>query len=244
MPRTLFLTASHGFSSISGTCLCAAAWKTISGWCCREHGVDARRVGDVADDRDAAPNGGFAVVAARCGSRAGCSRSARTSRSDAGFSVAIWRHSSEPIEPPAPVTITRRPRDQLLERPAVEADRRARQQVLDRQVADLAELDLAVDDVAQVRQRLDRNLERLERADDRRGSAAGSARGIAISTSSGRCCSRIRGRSPRVPSTGTPWIRRPDLRRVVVDEADRLVADTRGWSSCRGRSSRRRRRRR
>ena len=31
VPSTLFFTASHGFSSMSGTCLCAAAWKTMSG---------------------------------------------------------------------------------------------------------------------------------------------------------------------------------------------------------------------
>ena len=31
VPKTLFLTASHGLSSISGTCLWAAAWKTTSG---------------------------------------------------------------------------------------------------------------------------------------------------------------------------------------------------------------------
>ena len=31
VPNTLFLTASLGLSSISGTCLCAAAWYTISG---------------------------------------------------------------------------------------------------------------------------------------------------------------------------------------------------------------------
>ena len=29
VPRTLFLIASSGWASIRGTCLCAAAWKTI-----------------------------------------------------------------------------------------------------------------------------------------------------------------------------------------------------------------------
>ena len=33
MPRTLFLIASLGFASISGTCLCAAAWKMTCGMC-------------------------------------------------------------------------------------------------------------------------------------------------------------------------------------------------------------------
>ena len=31
VPKTLFFTASSGTGSISGTCLCAAAWKMISG---------------------------------------------------------------------------------------------------------------------------------------------------------------------------------------------------------------------
>ena len=31
VPSTLFLMASLGLSSISGTCLCAAAWNTTSG---------------------------------------------------------------------------------------------------------------------------------------------------------------------------------------------------------------------
>ena len=35
VPMTLFLIASFGLTSISGTCLCAAAWKTMSGlYCC------------------------------------------------------------------------------------------------------------------------------------------------------------------------------------------------------------------
>ena len=31
VPSTLFVMASTTFSSISGTCLCAAAWKTVVG---------------------------------------------------------------------------------------------------------------------------------------------------------------------------------------------------------------------
>ena len=34
VPPTLFFTASAGLSSISGTCLCAAAWNTTSGRYC------------------------------------------------------------------------------------------------------------------------------------------------------------------------------------------------------------------
>ena len=32
VPNTLFLTASAGLTSISGTCLWAAAWNTTVGW--------------------------------------------------------------------------------------------------------------------------------------------------------------------------------------------------------------------
>src|ERR1700754_4997468 len=56
--------------------------------------------------------------------------------SERGCNLAIWRHSSEPIEPPAPVTRTRRPtaappapHSLLLHRPPP-------QQPLDRDVAD------------------------------------------------------------------------------------------------------------
>ena len=43
---------------------------------------------------------------ARARSRTGCPRRGRPATSWRGPTRAIWRHSSEPIEPPAPVTIT------------------------------------------------------------------------------------------------------------------------------------------
>ena len=49
-PRTLFFTASHAFDSISGTCLCAAAWNTNPGGV-GQHLLDAAPVGDVGNDR-------------------------------------------------------------------------------------------------------------------------------------------------------------------------------------------------
>ena len=55
----------------------------------------------------------------------------------------------------------------MLQRLAIQPDRRTHQQIFHREIANLTDLDLAVEDVAQVRQRLDRHLERLEQTDDR-----------------------------------------------------------------------------
>ena len=41
VPNTLFLTASQGLCSMSGTCLCAAAWKTTAG--CSSSNTSRRR---------------------------------------------------------------------------------------------------------------------------------------------------------------------------------------------------------
>ena len=177
----------------------------------REHGVDARRVGDVADDRDDGRTRA-AGRRARCGWRGGCSRSARTSPATPAPSSAIWRHSSEPIEPPAPVTMTRRPRDQALERRRVEADRRARQQVLDREAADLLDVDAC-------RRSMSRRFGSVL-IGTLNGSSARTIGPDGGRVRAGNRDQHLVGPVPRddaladrrrVPSTGTPWIRRPTL---------------------------------
>jgi len=52
VPKMLFLTASPGFASIIGTCLCAAACRTTSGRYLRKRRSEAVGVGDVRDERD------------------------------------------------------------------------------------------------------------------------------------------------------------------------------------------------
>ena len=104
VPSVLFRTASIGFASIIATCLYAAAWKTTPGRylsnTCRiltpsltsaTTGTPARNPRSRASSRSTSNS-------------AGSEWSTITSR--AGPSRASCRQSSEPIEPPAPVTIT------------------------------------------------------------------------------------------------------------------------------------------
>jgi hypothetical protein len=62
-----------------------------------------------------------------------------------GRNRASCRHSSAPIDPPAPVTSTVRSRTSCLDRGGVELDGFASQQVLDPDGAQPRELDLAAD---------------------------------------------------------------------------------------------------
>jgi hypothetical protein len=55
--------------------------------------------------------------------------------------ATIWRQSSEPIEPPAPVTTTRRRGDELAQERQIDLALRAAEQVVDR---DRREFDRAV----------------------------------------------------------------------------------------------------
>ena len=107
VPITLVSTPSVGLASTIGTCFKAAAWKTRSGlssaitW--------SRRVRSRTSPSTAARG--------KSGNRSLISRSMLYSRYSAlsssviraGEKPAICRTSSAPIEPPAPVTRTRRP---------------------------------------------------------------------------------------------------------------------------------------
>ena len=112
--------------------------------------------------------------------------------------------------------------DEAPHRFRIQADRLARHQILEREVADLAQLDAAADDVAQVRQRLDRNLERLERFDDaahlgRLGTRDGNQYLVRplVPDNPFEVCSRAQYTNAMNGA--------PDLRRVIVDEADRIA---------------------
>ena len=97
--------------------------------------VEPRRVGDVPDDRDTAPKC-EPGPRAPSESRAGCSRSARTSqrgRLEPGdLPAQLGPDRSRPRRSPSPAA---RQSDASPSR--IEPDRRARQQILDRQAADL-----------------------------------------------------------------------------------------------------------
>ena len=58
------------------------------------------------------------------------------------------------------------PANQVLHGGRIETDRRAGQQIFDREVPDFLHVDRAADDVGELREDLDRQLERIERADD------------------------------------------------------------------------------
>ncbi len=102
---TLFRTDSSGCVSISGTCLYAAAWKTIVGWyfsktsrrsavrflTSTSFGIAAVKSRSDTSSRSISNNGVSALS---------------TRMSLVGPIRAIWRQSSAPIDPPAPVTRT------------------------------------------------------------------------------------------------------------------------------------------
>ena len=111
VPLTLFCTASPMLHSISGTCLWAAAWKTTSGrysWkSCR---IRARSVTLAMQV--------YSTVAVRMACKRRSILKMRfsprpTSTSARGLKRSTWRQISEPMLPPAPVTMTTRPSRRL-----------------------------------------------------------------------------------------------------------------------------------
>ena len=103
VPNTLFFIASQGLSSISGTCLCAAAWNTISGLYC------SNILSILCSSRTDAIST-FKSISGKCLfiscwiSYALFSYiSINTSCFGSYFTICL--HNSDPIEPPPPVTI-------------------------------------------------------------------------------------------------------------------------------------------
>ena len=92
---------------MSGTCLYAAAWNTTVGLNLEK--TACTRAGLRASPMMGAMSGLFFDDRNSCSMlyKAYSFSSNRTRRSGSNF--AIWRASSEPIEPPAPVTITTLP---------------------------------------------------------------------------------------------------------------------------------------
>ena len=108
VPSTLVLKASSGDFSSMLTCLRAAAWKTTSGlW--RANTASRRSASRMsASSMLSLPRSAVPPMVSSSACRADSSRSSITS--SAGSAAAICRHSSEPMEPPAPVTSTVFPR--------------------------------------------------------------------------------------------------------------------------------------
>ena len=105
--RMLFLIASEGFDSIMGTCLCAAACTTTWGRYFAK--MDRIRISSPQSATSASTG---VLRKLRSDRMRSCSMSNRansarsTRRMRAGRNRATCRASSEPIEPPAPVTMT------------------------------------------------------------------------------------------------------------------------------------------
>ncbi len=134
VPLTLFCTASPTLHSISGTCLWAAAWKTTSG----RYSWKSCRI-----------RSGSVTLAMQVYSSAppcmACSRRSilkmrfsprPTSTNARGLKRNTWRQISEPMLPPAPVTITVRPSRSLPIMRGVQLHGGPPQQVADLDVAD------------------------------------------------------------------------------------------------------------
>ena len=147
MPKTLFFTASPGFHSIIGTCLCAAAWKTTSGAGRRRsrRTRGGRVMSAMHGTMRSASSGKLAISSRWMWKRVFSACSTRTSI--AGSKRQICRQISEPMLPPAPVTRTTRFRMTAEIAVHLEHHRLAAEEVLDADVADAREVHLSADDL-------------------------------------------------------------------------------------------------
>ena len=206
----LLRTASTGFSSISGTCLYAAAWNTTDGECSSNTSrtrVASLQSASTADARAKCRSSS----SSRCTSNSEFSEFS-TSTSRFGPTRAIWRHSSAPIEPPAPVTSTTRPlryaptrsiSTRTGSRPSTSSTRTSRTWRMR-----FIPPDSSSNVVGSVRT----GMARSRHAVTTFWRSTPGAEGIAMITSSGFTPSSTRGSSSVVPSTLCPAIRMPCLR--------------------------------
>ena len=159
-----------------------------------------------------------------------------------GRARAIWRQSSEPIEPPAPVTSTVFPSTYARDRVDVDLDRLAAEQVLHLHGPDLAgEVEVALEQLVEPRQRLDRDVRLLGHLDDALAHLARRGRDrdqhlvrVVVAEDPRQLVDR-----PEHAHAVEPH---PPLARVVVDEADRRHASATSAAPA-ARAARRRRRR-
>ena len=224
MPTTLLRTDSSGCVSSIATCLYAAAWKTTVGW---YFSNTSRRIAFRS------------LTSMSFGSAAVKSRSATSSRSISnsgpsalstrisrdGRTRAIWRQSSEPIEPPAPVTSTVWPSryaatswksTSTCSRPSTSSHLHG---------TDLAgEAEVAGDELVEPRQRLDHDAQLLRRLDDPPAHLARDGRHRDQHLVGAMLAQHVRQLVDRAEHADAHDPRVP-LARVVVDEPDRRVVE-------------------
>ena len=175
-----------------------------------EDRLDARPVGDVADQRLGRHRPGTAGAGpVRC--RTGGSPPAPRAAAASGSKWQIWRHISEPMEPPAPVTRMILSRAKASDQIEVELDDLAAEQVVDVDVADLGDAQLAGGDVRDGGDRAEPDLGALADLDDPaqllaggRGHGDGDLLDVAILADLGQLLDTV-------PSTGMPWMLMPCL---------------------------------
>ena len=154
--------ASQGFASISGTCLCAAAWKTRCGRCGAKTAdvrADVRHVANHAVHRrfhaavgQIVRDGVEAVLVALVENQ--LRRLERTNlTAELGADRAARTGDEHAFALDEPTTVL-----------GVQRHLAAREQILNRQGTDLLDAHLAVDELRQARQRRDRHLEVFEQA--------------------------------------------------------------------------------
>ena len=107
VPAALVSRPSNGFASTIGTCFSAAAWNTSSGRSA-SNTARMRASSRISAIRVWRRNSGWVSANSRSICHSAYSPLS-SSTSNSGPKAATWRASSEPMVPPAPVTITRRP---------------------------------------------------------------------------------------------------------------------------------------
>ena len=227
MPRTLFRTDSSGFASISGTCLYAAAWKTTDG---RWRSKSCRILAGSLTSARAAPS---AMKRRSCWSSRSISTSAFSE-----WSTSTIRSAPSGGDLAAELRADRaagagdehgRAGDVGGDRGDVELDGLASEHVLDLHLAQLAgEVEVAGDQLVDARQGLHRDAGVAAGVDDAAGAPRPAPEGMAMITSSGRLSARSRGSSVGRAEHPDAVQAHVLLARVVVDEADRRVAEPRG----------------
>ncbi len=221
VPHTLVLNPSTGWASSSGRCLSAAAWNTTSGRRSQNSCFTRSRSRMSSSTRSGESSSARPSIDSCTACSADSSRSSMIS--SAGPNRTIWRHSSEPIDPPAPVTTTRLPCRYDGGGIQIGLDRVAPHQVALGGFANVDDADAAVEQLAHRREHPDRQAglgrELRELEDDgavRAGHGDDDRGGVMLGGGASHVVA--------VADDGDPTGREAAHVRIVVEQRDRCVA--------------------
>ena len=216
VPWTLVFHASAGNRSRTGRCLSAAAWKTTCGRCTSKIASSAARSRMSPSTNSSESSRALPCIDIDRACSADSSRSSITR--DAGESPLIWRESSEPMDPPAPVTRMRRPATS--ERTAAGSGREtARPMRSATSISRMEERGTSSPMSSEIDGTVRSQAPCAAAWSDRRANSAGDALAIATTAPSAPVRSRTAPRSSVVPWTPTPWTRKPRLLRSSSSSA-------------------------